>query len=269
MPQLVELAPGHGVGRRSGHQGDDVVGVHLQRRNGGDDLPGSHHRDPIGEREDLIDPMGDHQHREPAITESDEQRFERPGLHDPECCRRLVEDEDPGPGSQGPGDRDHLPLTARQLANRYVEVGDPDADVLEQPLRGPPHPVVLASHPSELGAEEDVGDGVEVVAQRQVLPHDRDRLARDELDGPPVGRGHPRDASHQRGLAGTVLSDEGHDLAPLDVQIHFEDPAMRSEGLRQSPDAQHAPRLSTDQNAGREASPMTREHRSTGTAGLG
>ena len=82
-----------------------------------------------------------------------------------------------------------------------------------------------------LAAEEHVLDDVEVVAQREVLVDDldaerrgvlgavdRDRLALEE-ELPGVGAVDAGDRLDQRRLAGAVVTDEGGDLARVDLEV--------------------------------------------------
>ena len=80
-------------------------------------------------------------------------------------------------------------------------------------------------------AQEQVGDHVEVVAQRQVLEHGGDaeglglggtrtrHLAAVEGDVAAVGLVDPGDHLDQRGLAGAVVAHERHHLTGPDVQV--------------------------------------------------
>jgi hypothetical protein len=84
--------------------------------------------------------------------------------------------------------------------------------------------------PAQLAAQEEVGDRVEVVAEREVLPHDRDalllHLCGRGTEGPAtdVDRARIRfdgagDALHERRLPGAVLADEGDQLLIADAEI--------------------------------------------------
>ena len=98
-----------------------------------------------------------------------------------------------------------------------------------------------------LAPEEHVGDDVEVVGEREILVHDLDpelggvaravdvdRLALEE-DLALVERVDPDDALDQRRLAGAVVADEGHDLAPAHLEVDAVERLDRSEGLRDAP----------------------------------
>ena len=73
------------------------------------------------------------------------------------------------------GDGDRLALTAREPADGDAEVRDPDADLVE-PLLGESAAARLFrnadradAEPHGLLTEDDVRDGVEVVAEREIL----------------------------------------------------------------------------------------------------
>ncbi len=89
---------------------------------------------------------------------------------------------------------------------------------------------------------------LEVVAQREVLPDDRDparssrarvRPVRLQLDPAPVGLRRPREALYERGLARSVLADESEDLAGPQIEVDPTQHPQRPEPLPRAPDAQH------------------------------
>ena len=114
-----------------------------------------------------------------------------------------------------------------------------------------PHLVELTRDPAEAGrdllaTEEEVGDDVEVVAEREVLVDgrdpergrvlgsgDRDLLAV-EADRALVGRVDAGDRLHQRRLAGAVVADEAHDLAGADGEVDPVQSLDRAESLADS-----------------------------------
>ena len=83
-----------------------------------------------------------------------------------------------------------------------------------------------------LAAEEEVGDDVEVVREREILVHGGDAELRRVLGGANgdrdpvhrdltvVGRVDAGDDLHQRRLAGSVVADEPDDLAGVDLEVH-------------------------------------------------
>jgi hypothetical protein len=101
-------------------------------------------------------------------------------------------------------------------------------------------------------AEEQVGDDVEVVAERQVLEHGRDPerlgggrsghvdLTAVEGDGARVGLVDARDHLHQGRLAGTVVADERDHLSGPDVEVHVGQRLHGTESLVDTGQGEHA-----------------------------
>ena len=92
-------------------------------------------------------------------------------------------------------------------------------------------------------SEEEVGHGVQVVAQREVLVHGGDpqrggllgggdlHLVSVEDEPPLVGRVDPRDRLDQSGLPGPVVAHQGDDLAGADLEVHAGERLDRPEAL--------------------------------------
>ena len=155
------------------------------------------------------------------------------GLGDAQRGGRLVEDDHPRLAQQRPRDRHGLALAARERADLGAHAEQRrDRQLGEQLRRALLHrDLVEHAHAargpgaSELAPEEEVGDDVEVVAQREVLVHggdaravasaghvDLDRAAvAHERAG--VGGLDPGDRLDERRLAGAVVADQGDDLA--------------------------------------------------------
>ena len=100
-------------------------------------------------------------------------------------------------------------------------------------------------------AEEEVGDDVEVVAEREVLvdgrdaeslgvvrPVDADRLAL-PLDGALVDGVHAGDRLDQRGLSGAVVADQGDHFSGVDFQFDVGERLHGTEPLGDSAQRQH------------------------------
>ncbi len=142
---------------------------------------------------------------------------------DPECGRRLVEDDDLAPERGGPGDRDRLALAAGQRLDRLRDVLDrPDPEVLEL-LAGAPlhrsvveHPQHAAERPRspDLASEEHVRGDVEGGRKRRATgrrsrsrPRARPAAAGSWIgspsieDLPSVGDHRPRQALDEGRLA--------------------------------------------------------------------
>ena len=121
---------------------------------------------------------------------------------------------------------------------------DVDASALSQ--RPEPPALLLGSHPSPsrgLHAEEHVVHHGAVGNQRQFLGNGRDAgvkgVPRRAKPDRPTGHSHrtavgeiqPRDDLADRGLASTVLADQGVDRAAVDGEVHAVHRLRRSESL--------------------------------------
>ena len=188
--QPLDLAAGAGVGLDAGHQGDDVVGVQL------DAWPGRPTTRPwrsttIRSARPKTCSMRCEMSRtpQPDARSSRTMPLDHVGLGHAERGGGLVEHEQPRPAEQGPGDGERLALAARELADRPAQV----VDVRRRARRAAPAAATCMSASDEpraaaqLPPEEQVGDGVEVLAQGEVLPHHAD-----------VGRGRRRGAPRRR-----------------------------------------------------------------------
>ena len=166
--------------------------------------PVAQHDDAVGEVEDLLELVGDEQHggaRPPAARRTS-----------PRTCgglacgpaRRSARRGSGGAGSRAerPGHGDRLALPARQGGHRPAAGRGRGCRAASSSRRASACMSARTSRTAPpLAAEEQVGDGVEVVAEGQVLPDDRDagggrvvlaadrRLAAaDERPSPRVGR---------------------------------------------------------------------------------
>ena len=145
------------------------------------------------------------------------------------------------------GDRDRLPLAARERRDRLPDRADRrDRERLQRLRRLLLHDRLL--QPVEavvrLAAEVHVLDDVEVVAEREILvddldpelrgvlrPVDVDLLALEE-DLAAVGRVRAGDALDQRRLPGPVVPDERHHLAVPHLEVDVAQGLDRAERLR-------------------------------------
>ena len=106
------------------------------------------------------------------------------------------------------------PTRSQQAADLLAELA-----AVDQPER---------SAIARLAADEDIGRGVQIVEEVQLLMHEGDAaghgladaeggmLLAVEADLAGAGLDHPAQDLHQRALAGAVLADEADDLAPAD-----------------------------------------------------
>ena len=83
--------------------------------------------------------MADEEYREAEELLEVLEEVQHLGLDgDVEGGGRLVADEEPGPGREGPGDRDALALTARELVWIPDRRARPEPDLLEEVRDYPP-----------------------------------------------------------------------------------------------------------------------------------
>ncbi len=145
--------------------------------------------------------------------------------------RRLVAEQQPGPGHERPADGEHLLLAARERAR---ELAAPLAEHREAIIRrlhaGREAAPEIAAARQGVAAQLQVVEHGEVAEDPAPLRHQRDprpeqRLRRLPGDVAPVdrdaargGREQPGDRPEQRGLARPVGADQGHQLARADLQ---------------------------------------------------
>ncbi len=196
--------------------------------------------------------VADEQDAETALAQPLDEVEHLGGLLDAECRGRLVEDDDLRLADERAGDGDDLPLAAGERGDRDADAGDADGQGVQQLLGALLHGDLVEDRAlAQLVAEEEVGDDVEVVAQRQVLVDDGDaeflgvvrpvdlhRLAL-PLDGALVDGMHPGDGLDQGGLAGAVVADEGDDLTGADLQVDVGERLDGAEPFGDSAQRQH------------------------------
>ncbi len=176
--------------------------------------------------------MADQDDAEAALAQPLDEVQDLRGLLDAEGGGRFVEDDDPGVADQGAGDGDHLALAAGEGGDRDPHARDADRQGVQEFLGAPLHgDLVQGAAAAQLAAEEEVGDDVEVVAEREVLVDGRDAEGLGVLgaadpdraalpgDGALVDGVDPGDRLDQRGLSGTVVADQGDDLTGVDVEV--------------------------------------------------
>jgi hypothetical protein len=177
-----------------------------------------------------------------------------------EIAGRLVGQEHPRPGHEGPGDRHPLHLAPRQLPG-LVSQAAAEAEPVEQPPRGvvglAPHPEPLEHAVPHHQGREHVLEGVEFRQQVIRLEHHADggvpqsvaadrRQALDpravELDGARVGRVEQPHEVQQRALSGPALADDRHELTAgefeVDAAEHLERGVAGAVGLPQAANAE-------------------------------
>ncbi len=89
------------------------------------DPPVAEHGDPVGDGEDLVEPVRDEDDAGALLDDRPDRREQAGGFRRRQCRGRLVEDEDAAAAAKRPADLDELALRQRQLgdAPRQVDGG--------------------------------------------------------------------------------------------------------------------------------------------------
>ena len=169
-----QLAAGRGVDSLARLQRGDVVRMARVRVELADHLAMAQHDDPVGDPEHLLGVTADQQHGRSLLTQPRDQVLQIRGLGRAQRRRRLVEHQQLRPARQRPRDGDQTALTVGQLADQPRRVPDRNPQAAEHVGGRDLEAQVREHQPPRLGAEQHVAGDVEVVAQRQVLPDDRD-----------------------------------------------------------------------------------------------
>ena len=161
--------------------------------------------------------------------------------------RGLVHDDQPGVARQRPQDLDLLLVGGPQAAGGSVTVELEAHRAGEFGVTAPQRGPAQEAGPARLGAEEDVLRDRQRGHERQFLGDEHDP-ARDRLPGrveahrlaaeqhlPAIGRDDPGNDLPQGGLARAVLTDEGVDRPPGDLEADRLQGARRAEGLADVP----------------------------------
>ena len=225
-----QLAAGRGVDLLPGHQRHHVIGVHLLRKHVGHDPAAPEHHDPVGQAKHLIDVVAGEQDRRAPLTQAGDQLLHLGSLDDAQRRGRLVEQQHPGLAGHRTRHGHHLALAAGERPHSPGGVRQRDVIAAEHRLGGGVETDVGQQLPAPLPAEQQVRGDIQVLAEREVLPDDRDPLARDRQRNMrnglaiehdlPARRPHvTRDAAHQGGLARPVLPSQGDKLARPDREV--------------------------------------------------
>ena len=200
------------------HELGELAGGDVLGQDGVDSGPAADHGDPVGDGEHLVELVRDEEDGDPLALELAQVAEELVDLLGHEDRGRLVEDDRARTSEQ---DLEDL----HPLAGADAEVGDECRRVDVE--------AVLVRDPGDLGAgrradtvlllrtEDDVLRDGEVVREHEVLEDHADavldrigravqrHLLAADPDGPLVGALDPVEHLHERGLAGTVLADDG------------------------------------------------------------
>jgi hypothetical protein len=194
--------------------------VHLAGGDLGDKPAVPQHDDPVGEPEHLPYVVAGQRDRGALRAQPGDEPFHQGGFTHAERGGGFVEQQDARCPRHGPGDRDHLPLSARQRLHRAGGVRDGNAKLRQEMGRVGMQVDGGEQVPLSLVAEHDVGTDVEVVGERQVLPDDPHAASRGghrirgkrlsvQLDGARVGGEVAAERPDQRCLPGAVLPGDG------------------------------------------------------------
>ena len=142
----------------------DVVVLH-------DHPPEVEDRDPVSDREDVVEVVRDDHHGQAAVAQPPDQVEHHAGLRDTEGRGRLVHDDELGVPHHGLGDGHRLSLPTGERADRLPDRADRgDAQAGECLRSGSLHVVLVEQTvPQSLAPQEHVLDDVEVVGEGEVL----------------------------------------------------------------------------------------------------
>jgi hypothetical protein len=237
-PQQLRVAARRGVAEvrvvhpPADHQPHDAGGVDLRDPPGGRHRAVAHHRHAVGQREDLVEVVGDEDHGDPAGAQAPDDAEERLDLGGRQRRRRLVEDQQAAVARERLGDLDELhlrdPEVLDQRRRRHLEL-----DELEE-LAGPAVQCPAVDEPPapRKRLDEEVLRDAEVRQERELLVHDPDARGQPVLRAgrgvrgprhhhrPLVGQIHARDGLDEARLPGAVLAHERVDLARGDRPAH-------------------------------------------------
>ena len=167
--------------RRPGDRRDDILAARLAHVEGPGGAAETQHEDAVCDLEHVCEVVADHDHAEATFAQPLDQLQHRRRLRDAERGRGLVEQHDLRLAQQRSRDRDLLALAAGEAANLRAHARDRDGELLEQLVRPVLHRRLVElvrdrahARADDLLSEKQVGNDVEVVAQREVLVDGRD-----------------------------------------------------------------------------------------------
>ena len=231
---LGDLALGQEV--LADHVAHDTLLRRLGRREVGHQPAVAEHHHPVGDRAHLRQSVADEDHDPPAARVPARELEHPAGFCRTERGGRLVEDQHERPASERLRDLDQLALRDRQGVDAPSRV-DLEADRGEQLAGGGVHrpPVDEQAALARSPAEQQVLRDAQLADERKLLRDHRDaellrvqgaaggELPPRDRHGAGVGRDRAGYDPHHRRLAGPVLADEAHDLAPSQDQlVHVE-----------------------------------------------
>jgi hypothetical protein len=228
------------------HELDQLVGRRSLSGHRGDVFAVLEHRDPVGDREDLLQPVRDEDHRHPPVAQHAQRGKEEFHLALVECGSGFVQNEELRLGDECLGEFDKLSLGERKLSCMRPGI-DVDPKVAKNPGRfGFDTWIVDLSQPRPWHpAEEDVLRHAQVWAETQLLVNggnaDRFGLVRREpgkrgaieLDRAGIRLMHAGDQIDPGAFAGAVFAHEGVNLTRIDIEAHPVEHHIAGERLRQ------------------------------------
>ncbi len=205
--------------------------MHVTRVHIGRHLAVPEHHDAIRDPAHHVDVVAGDHHRRALLPQRRNQFLDLSGLPHSQRSGRLVKQQQRGPVGHRPGDRDQLPLAARERAGVAGGVKRREFQVAKQRGRVAVQPDVRQQMMPPLPAEQQVRGDIQVVAEGEVLPDDADATAGNgeradrqraacEQDLAACRGDVTGDAPHQGGLACPVLPGQGDDLSGHYLQVH-------------------------------------------------
>ena len=189
------------------HRADDGLRRQLLDRLRQDVASVAHHGDALTDREDLLEPMRDEEHRVAARAQRLDDAEQPLDLGRRQRGGRLVHHDHARVRRQRLRDLDELLVGDREAAREPVGI-EPDAELLEHGGRLATHPpaVDAAEALERLHADEDVLGDAQVGKERRLLEDDRDpgglrllRVVEDRLLAVEHEAGRRRDGGRRRG----------------------------------------------------------------------
>ena len=227
---------GHAVGGEDLQERPRIPGEDLVARAGGEEAPLVEERE-AGRVLGLVHVGRGDEDREPAVVQLVEDLPELPARHRVDPGRRLVEEEEVGPGEEGGDERELLLHPAGERPREPAAVRA-HADALEE-LRGaetrPRRRAPSRAGPSGRGSRRPSGPR----RGRSAAARGRTSAAGSRRTVPDVGVMQPGHEAEERRLAGAVGADEGEELPSRDVEVDAAERRVRSEALHEAAGFDH------------------------------
>src|SRR5882724_1088799 len=230
--------------RAAHHLTDDLVDGDPFHGRGDDAAAVAEHGDAVCHLLDLLQPVGDVDHRHAAPPQATDHLEEAVHLAAGERGGRLVHDQDVRPEREGLRDLDHLLVRGTEGVHPHARV-ERQPEGLEELLDFRPHPLPVDEppRPARLASQEDVLGDREVRHQVELLVDD----AHTRVDhGARAGAAHLLAAQpdlalvravdsgqdlHERGLPGPVLTRQRVDFRRVQVEVDAVERADAGEAL--------------------------------------